>query len=165
MSTLAIGGRRMTLRLLEPGDEPLIRRFYYRLSLDTIYRRFLSPVVPPADNLVRRLMNVDHCRREALIALDEEGIAGVARYAPFGENGFEVAIVVADAWQRRGLGTTLMRRLGHVARTRGIRSFHATILAENRGAKRFLQRISPTASFKFVDGIIEAEVPLQPTTI
>ena len=160
MSTAVLGQERLVLRLLEPSDERLIRRFYYRLSLDTIYRRFLSPVVPPADNLVRRLMNVDHRRREALIALDKDGIAGVARYAPFGEGGFEVAIVVADDRQGLGLGTILMRRLGHIARARGINSFHATIQAENRRAVRFLQRISPRASFRFVDGVIEAEVPL-----
>lgn len=155
----------MVLRLLEPQDERLIRRFYYRLSLDTIYRRFLSPVVPPADNIVHRLMNVDHCRREALIALDGRGIAGVARYAPFGEDGVEVAIVVADDWQRKGLGTMLMRRLGHIARARGIKSFHATIQAENRRAVRFLQRISPRSTFRFVDGVIEAELPLTPGPI
>ena len=160
MSTAVVGRERLVFRLLEPGDETLLRRFYYRLSLDTPYRRFLSPVVPPADSLVRRLMNVDHCRHEALIALDQDGIAGVARYAPFGENGFEVAIVVADDRQGQGLGTMLMRRLGHVARARGIGSFHATIQAENRRAVRFLQRISPRASFRFVDGVIEAEVPL-----
>lgn len=160
MSSAVIGAERMVFRLLEPDDEGLIRRFYYRLSLDTIYRRFLSPVVPPADNIVTRLMNVDHCRREALIALDHDGIAGVARYAPFGEDGFEVAIVVADAWQRQGLGSMLMRRLGHIARGRGIKKFHATIQAENRRAVRFLQRISPGSTFKYVDGVIEAEVPL-----
>lgn len=150
----------MVFRLLEPSDERLIRRFFYRLSLDTVYRRFLSPVVPPADSLVRRLMNIDHCRREALVALDQRGIAGVARYAPFGESGYEVAIVVADDRQGQGLGTMLMRRLGHIARARGITSFHATIQAENRRAVRFLQRISPAASFRFVEGVIEAEVPL-----
>ena len=160
MSTAVIGRERMVFRLLEPADERLIRRFYYRLSLDTIYRRFLSPVVPPADSLVRRLMNIDHCRREALIALDQDGIAGVARYAPFGEGGFEVAIVVADNRQGQGLGTTLMRRLGHIARARGITRFHATIQAENRRAVRFLQRVSPRSTFRFVDGMIEAEVPL-----
>lgn len=160
MSTALIGQERMVFRLLEAADESLIRRFYDRLSRETIYRRFLSPVVPPADTLVRRLMNVDHCRREALIALDQDGIAGVARYAPFGEGGYEVAIVVADDRQGQGLGTMLMRRLGHIARARGITNFHATIQAENRRAVRFLQRISPGSSFRFVDGVIEGEVPL-----
>lgn len=150
----------MVVRLLEPSDESLIRRFYYRLSSDTVYRRFLSPVVPPANSLVRRLMNVDHCRTEAIIALDHDGIAGVARYAPFGD-GFDVAVVVADDWQRQGLGTMLMRRLGHIARLRGIRRFHATIGGENRRSVKFLQKLSPNASFRFADGVVEADIPIE----
>jgi len=43
MTKATVGGRRVRLRLLERADERLIRRFYYRLSPDTIYRRFLGP--------------------------------------------------------------------------------------------------------------------------
>jgi len=163
VSTLAVGGRPVVLRLLEPADADLIRSFYHRLSFETVYRRFMSPVVPPADNLIRRLMNIDHCRREALIAQDGEGVAGVARYAPYDDQRCEVAIVVADEWQRRGLGTLLMRRLGHIARARGITSFHATLLAENRSARLFLQHLWPGAEFRYVDGAVEADIPLRHT--
>jgi GNAT superfamily N-acetyltransferase len=162
LSTVAVGGQPVVLRLLEPAEAEMIRRFYYRLSFETVYRRFMSPVVPPADALLSRLMNIDHCRREALIAQDQDGVAGVARYAPYDDGAAEVAIVVADDWQRRGLGTLLLRRLGHIARTRGIAAFHATLLAENRGAKLFLQHLWPAAVFRFVDGVVEAEIPLRP---
>ena len=149
------------LRLLESTDDDLLSGFFQRLSPETVYRRFLAPI-RPSEILIRRLLNVDHCRREALIALDAEGVAGEVRFAPSGEL-TEVAIVVADAWQRRGLGTLLMTRLAHVARARGITRFHATMLAENRGAKYFLQHFSPQTTFRFVDGVIEADVPLRRT--
>ncbi|HEX2646535.1 MAG TPA: hypothetical protein VHO95_04865, partial [Candidatus Dormibacteraeota bacterium] len=64
-------------------------------------------------------------------------------------------------WQRRGLGMMLIARLAHIARARGIASFHATLLPENRGARMFLQHFSPRTELRFVDGIIEAEVPLR----
>ena len=163
MSTAVVGGRAVSLRLLEPWDHEVLCGFYRRLSPETIYRRFMAPVVPPATALVQRLLNVDHCRRDALVAIDSDGIAGIARFAPFGPAGHEVAIVIADEWQRRGLGTTLLTRLAHIARARGIASFHATLLAENRGARLFLQHFSPRTDFRFVDGIIEAEVPLRQT--
>ncbi len=163
MSTAIVAGAAVSLRLLEPWDREMICAFYQRLSAETIYRRFMAPVVPPANALVQRLLNVDHCRREALVAIDAEGIAGIARFAPFGPADHEVAIVVADEWQRLGLGTTLMTRLAHIAHARGITSFHATLLAENRGARMFLQSFSPRSEFRFVDGIIEAEVPLRHT--
>lgn len=161
MSTALVGGHAVALRLLEPGDRALICNFYDRLSPETIYRRFLAPIVPPAEAVLRRLLNIDHCQREALVALDCEGVAGVVRYATSGDGGHEVAIVVADSWHRKGLGTLLMTRLGHIARTRGISTFQATILAENRGAILFLQHFSANATFRFVDGVIEADVPLR----
>lgn len=159
MSTAVVAGAAVALRLLEPADGDLICGFYRRLSPDTVYRRFMGPI-KPSEMLTQRLLDIDHCRREALIAIDSRGIAGVVRFAPLGEM-TEVAIVVADEWQRRGLGTLLMTRLAHVARARGINMFHATMLPENRGARNFLQHFSPQTRFMFVDGRIEADVPLR----
>lgn len=162
MTGTVVGGRKVNLRLLERGDESLIRRFYYRCSPVTVYRRFLLPVVPPADALVQRLIDVDHRDRDALVAFDDHGIAGIARYAAApGGNSYEVAIVVADDWQRKGLGRMLMRRLGHIARLRGIRSFHATILGDNRGAQAFMRSLSPRVTMRVESGLVEADIPLR----
>jgi GNAT superfamily N-acetyltransferase len=162
MTSAVVGGRRVSLRLLERDDESLIRRFYYRLSPDTVYRRFMAPVVPPADALVRRLTDVNHCDRDALVAFDEQGIAGIARYAvaPGGDI-YDVAVVVADDWQRRGLGRMLMQRLSHIARLRGITSFHATILGDNRRAQAFVRSLSARVTMRVESGVVEAEIPLR----
>ncbi|OLE80711.1 MAG: hypothetical protein AUG06_03725 [Actinobacteria bacterium 13_1_20CM_2_65_11] len=162
MTSTYVGGRRVWLRLLEPGDADLIRSFFWRLSSETIYRRFLSPIKPPANALVKRLVDVDHRDREALIALDERGIVGVARYGTAGSI-HEVAVVVADEWQGRGLGRLLLRRLAHIARARGIASFHATILGDNRCAQSLVLGLSPNSRMRFEDGYLEAEIPLRPT--
>ncbi|OLC24695.1 MAG: hypothetical protein AUJ02_07900 [Chloroflexi bacterium 13_1_40CM_3_65_12] len=162
MTSTYVGGRRVWLRLLEPGDADLIRSFFWRLSSETIYRRFLSPIKPPANALVKRLVDVDHRDREALIALDERGIVGVARYGTAGSI-HEVAVVVADEWQGRGLGRLLLRRLAHIARARGIASFHATMLGDNRRAQSLVLGLSPNSRMRFEDGYLEAEIPLRPT--
>lgn len=164
MTSTIVGGRRVWLRLLEPGDANLIRSFYWRLSTETIYRRFLSPIKPPANALLKRLVDVDHRDREALIALDERGIVGVARYgtASVGAS-HEVAVVVADEWQGRGLGSLLLRRLAHIARARGITSFHATMLGDNRRAQSLILGLSPKTRMRFQDGYLEADIPLRPT--
>jgi GNAT superfamily N-acetyltransferase len=164
MTSTVIAGRRLRLRLLERGDADLIRQFYGRLSSETIYRRFLSPITLPNEALVRRLVDIDHHDRDALIALDAQGIAGIARYgtAPSGGS-HEVAVVVADEWQGRGLGSLLLRRLAHIARLRGIASFHATMLGDNRRAQALVLGLSPRTSMHFEAGYLEADIPLRPT--
>jgi GNAT superfamily N-acetyltransferase len=162
MTSAVIDGKRIALRLLEPEDGNLIRRFYWRLSHDTIYRRFMGPVVPPADALISRLVDVDHRQRDALNALDDRGIAGVARYAAFpAEDTYDVAVVVADDWQGKGLGRLLIRRLAHIARLRGISRFHATMFGDNQRALALVRSLWPRASFSLGAGEIEADIPLR----
>jgi quercetin dioxygenase-like cupin family protein len=120
------------------------------------------PVVPPADELMGRLIDLDHCDRDALIALDARGIAGVARYAALpGQSAYDVAVVVADDWQGKGLGRLLIRRLGHIARLRGISRFHATMFGDNRRALALVRGLSRRATFQYASGKIEADIPLR----
>ena len=163
MTSTLIAGRRLRLRLLERGDADLIRRFYGRLSSETIYRRFLSPITLPNEALVRRLVDIDHHDRDALIALDGDGIAGIARYGTAPSGSHEVAVVVADDLQGRGLGSLLLKRLAHIARLRGIASFHATMLGDNRRAQALVLGLSPRTSMHFEAGYLEADIPLRPT--
>jgi len=162
MTSTLVGGWRVWLRLLEPGDADLLRQFFWRLSSETIYRRFLSPITAPSNALLKRLVDVDHHDREALIAMDERGIAGIARYGTDGSS-HDVAVVVADDWQGRGLGKVLIRRLAHIARMRGIASFHATMLGENRRAQSLVLGLSPKTKMRFQAGYLEADIPLRPT--
>jgi GNAT superfamily N-acetyltransferase len=161
MTTTVVGGTRVWLRLLQPGDSELIRVFFRRLSSETLYRRFLSPVTALNDALLKRLVDIDHCDREALIALDDQGIVGVARYGTGRGESHDVAVVVADDWQGRGLGTLLIRRLAHIARLRGIATFHATMLGDNIRAQSLVRALSTRTSMRFEGGYIEAEIPLR----
>src|SRR5713226_2666219 len=160
MTSTLVGGRRLWLRLLEPGDANLLRRFFWRLSSESVYRRFMAPIHAPSDALLGRLVDVDHCDREALIALDERGIVGVARYGTMGAI-HDVAVVVADDWQGRGVGALLLRRLAHIARARGITSFHATMLGDNRGAQSLVLSLSPKTKIRFEAGYLEADIPIK----
>jgi GNAT superfamily N-acetyltransferase len=160
MTTTVVGGRRLWLRLLEPSDANLLRRFFWRLSSESVYRRFMAPIKAPSNALVERLVDIDHCHREALIALDERGIVGVARYGTVGAT-HDVAVVVADDWQGRGVGALLLRRLAHIARARGITSFHATMLGDNRRAQSLVLGLSPKTKIHFEAGYLEADIPLE----
>jgi GNAT superfamily N-acetyltransferase len=163
MTSTVVDGRRLTLRLLQPGDAELLTRFFWRLSGETVYRRFFYPNRLPNDTLLKKLVDVDHCDREALIALDDKGIVGVARYGTDNGGSHDVAVVVADDWQGRGLGGMLIRRLAHIARMRGIASFHATMLGNNGRAQSLVRGLSPHVTMRFESGYVEADIPLRPT--
>jgi len=163
MTSTVVDGRRVRLRLLQPGDAELITRFFWRLSSETVYRRFFSPIRLPNETLLQKLVDVDHCDREALIALDDQGIAGVARYGSAPGGSHDVAVVVADDWQGHGLGAVLIRRLAHIARLRGIASFHATMLGDNLRARSLVLGLSRNATMRYEGGYLEADIPLRPT--
>jgi len=84
---------------------------------------------------------------------------GVARYA-LGPAGHDLAIVVADAWQRRGVSTVLLCRLMALARSRGIRSFNANLLADNRPVIEMIRHAFPGARFERAGSELEARISL-----
>ncbi len=152
-------GVELRLRSLGPDDLGLLERFFYSLSPESVYRRFMSPIGRPSVELGTRLLAVDHHDREAVAAFHDGEIVGVARYA-LGPAGHDLAIVVADAWQRRGLSTVLLGRLLALARSRGITSFSASLLAENRPVIEMIRQAFPEARFERAGSELEARISL-----
>jgi RimJ/RimL family protein N-acetyltransferase len=131
---------RLGLRVvaMSPALAPALNRFHERLTPATIRNRFFSlhPHLSPAE--LERFTSVDHDDREALVALDGEGeIVAVARFdrlAP-GARTAEVAFVVADAWQHRGVGGALFARLAARAREVGLTRLVADTRADNQAMR------------------------------
>jgi acetyltransferase len=124
------------LRAIEPGDFELEREFVAGLSRTTGYQRLMSARRPSADEL-QRWTRIDRRREGALIAVAQvDGRArqlGIARYAmELGENEAEMAIVVADDWQGRGLGRQLLSALVELARTSGVKRLFGIALSDNQ---------------------------------
>ena len=151
---------RLPIRALTAGDGDLLERFFHTLSPTTVYRRFMSPLPRPTEEMRVRLLAVNHVSSEALAAFNAGQIVGVARYArdPRGEH--DLAVVVADAWQRQGVSRTLLTELAQIALRRGIGSFQGLLLAENRPAIEMLRNIFPGVSFRHGGTEVEAEIPL-----
>jgi RimJ/RimL family protein N-acetyltransferase len=153
--------RTPALAHLEPGDGELLRRFFYRLSRETIYRRFMSPIARPEQVRPERLLDVDHRDREAVLAVVDGEIVGVARYnRRAGSDSADLAVVVADAWQRRGVATRLLAALVASARRAGIARFEVMTLAENRAAIGLLRRLWPGVRLAFSQAVCEGSVSI-----
>lgn len=150
-----------SLARLESSDGMELRRFFYRLSPETIYRRFHSPLARPEQAQPKRLLDIDHHDREAVVAVLDGEIIGVARYARrSGTDSAEVAVVVADDWQRQGLATRMFGALTQLAASAGIRQFTLSMQADNRGALRLLRRFHPDAQLTHSQGIYESTIPV-----
>ena len=148
------------LATLERSDGEALRRLFYRLSPETIYRRFHSPVVRPEQAHPERLLDIDHCNREAVVAVADGEIVGVARYFRHaGADSAELAVVVADDWQRQGLATRMVGGLVELARSAGVERFTASIQPDNRPALALLRRFHPSGA-TFAHGLCEATVPI-----
>jgi GNAT superfamily N-acetyltransferase len=154
------------VRPIDRGDVCRLRRMFDRLSPRSIYFRFFAPIHAPRAGMLEHLADVDHERREALVALVDDEIIGVARYEG-GEAGAdaELAVTVEDAWQHRGLGALLSRRLARLACDRGFDAFTATVLGENRAALNLLRKVSPVAEVRFASGQYGVYAPLRSETI
>ena len=151
-----------TLARLEGSDGPELNRFFYRLSPETIYRRFHSPLVRPEQTQPKRLLDIDHHDREAVVAVLDGEIVGVARYTRrSGADMAEVAVVVADEWQRQGLATRMLAALNELAAAAGIRQLTLSMQADNRAALRLLRSFHPDAALTHEQGIYEATVPVR----
>jgi RimJ/RimL family protein N-acetyltransferase len=149
------------LACLESSDGPELLRFFYRLSPETLYRRFHSPLTRPEQAQPARLLDIDHHDREAVVAVLDGEIVGVARYARrSGDDTAEVAVVVADDWQRQGLATRMLGALTQLAEPAGIRHFTLSMQADNRAALGLLRRFRPDAALTHSQGIYEAKVPV-----
>src|SRR5438046_1185826 len=108
-------GERVRLRPIRPDDEPRLSELYDRSSRDTRYQRFFTVMRRLPPDWAYFLANVDYDRRLALVAEDVTApttrLIGVARYEPGGDDIAEIALVVEDAWQGKGVGTRARRAL------------------------------------------------------
>ena len=129
-------GTRLRIRPIRPDDEPRLGDLYSRLSHDTAYQRFFTVMRQLPSDWLHHFANVDYRRRLALVAEHDtpEGprLVGVGRYEPTDEDDLaEVAFVIEDSWQGRGLGTLLLERVLAAAASRGIWRFQAYVLTDN----------------------------------
>ncbi len=134
---VAADGGTVHIRPIRPGDADALVTFHGGLSQRTRYLRYFSayPRIPERD--LHRFTHVDHHDRVALVAELAGEIIAVGRYERHADTDqAEVAFVVADQHQGRGIGSVLLEHLAAAAREIGVRRFEAVVLAENVGMIR-----------------------------
>ena len=152
-------GERVRVRPIRPDDEPRLSELYDRLSRDTRYHRFFTVMRRLPPDWAHFLANVDYDRRFAVVAEDlaapATSLVGVARYEPSEPGVAELAVVVEDGWQGKGLGTLLLTELFRAAADNGITRFRAWVLAENRRMLELLARHAEILERRIEQGVVE----------
>ena len=159
-------GTRARMRPIRTDDAPRLVALYDHLSRDTRYHRFFSVMRRLPIDWARFLADVDYESRLALVIEspeDADTLIAVARYEPAGEPGAaEVAFVVQDAWQDRGIGTVLFSELLAAAELNGIRRFRAWVLADNRRMLDLIARLGEVSRRSIEHGVVELSFTARP---
>jgi GNAT superfamily N-acetyltransferase len=137
------GGSAVVIRRIGTEDAQALQQFFRDLSPASRYRRFLRAIRELPDDMLARFTHPDPADEAVLVASPARAwtrIIGMAQYAGAGESS-EIAVAVADAWQRQGLGYQLLGSLLSVAVDAGIERIHADVLADNHAMLQLAHKL------------------------
>jgi acetyltransferase len=160
-------GTQVLIRPIREDDAEDLQEAFQRLSMESIYLRFLSVKKELTDEEARTLSTVDYTARMAFVATCNENgreiVVGVSRYALLDASKPEMAesaVVVADEYQGRGIGKLLLRRLVSYARTKGIHYLRGNMQIGNNRMLELVKRSGLPHKPRFVDGIWEVTIDI-----
>jgi acyl-CoA synthetase (NDP forming)/RimJ/RimL family protein N-acetyltransferase len=161
---LADGGT-AHLRPIWPDDADRLVALHSRLSPESIRYRYFAPHPTLSPREVEWFTHVDHDDRVALVAVLGDDLLAVARYDRIpGTDTAEVAFVVDDAHQRRGLAAVLLEHLAAIAAERDIRGFEADVLPDNLRMARVFTDAGYRPSHSYERDSVHFVFPIEPTT-
>jgi len=163
-------GTPVTIRPIRPEDEPLMVRFHERLSEQSVYLRFFQPLKlsqRTAHERLTRICFIDYDREMALVAerkdpdTETRDLLGAARLTKIeGTEEAEFSILIADPYQRQGLGTELLRRLIRIGRDEHLKKIRADILPDNTAMQRVCKKLGFRLRHDIGDPLVSAELDL-----
>ena len=156
-------GRPVHIRPIRPSDSDGLADFHRSLSQETIYLRFFAPYPELTERDVHRFTHVDYVDRVALVATVADQLVGVGRYDRVADGEAEVAFVVHDEHQGRGLGSVLLEHLAAAARERGISRFTAEVLPTNRRMLATFHEAGYEPTARLEDGVVLLSFAIEPT--
>jgi acetyltransferase len=163
-------GTEVLIRPIRPEDEPLMVHFHQTLSERSVYLRYFQ--VSKLDHRttherLTRICFTDYDRDIVLIAIatgtdNQSLIAGVGRLSKLhGSNEAEFAMLISDQYQRRGLGTELLRRVTEIGNAEGLQRISALVLRENNEMQAVGRRLGYTIRSTDDPAVVLASKELQ----
>jgi acyl-CoA hydrolase/GNAT superfamily N-acetyltransferase len=152
------------VRPVRMSDEEALQDLFYSLSNESARQRFMTykKAYPHAE--MQQLVDADYVETLALVASDPKSgeLIAMARYDMDPATRFgDIAFAVRDVWQRRGIGSVLMRRMLEAARANGLRGFSADVLVGNRGMLMVFQQSGLVVQSRFDGSCYHLEMPFE----
>ncbi|RLB23919.1 MAG: acetyl-CoA hydrolase [Deltaproteobacteria bacterium] len=153
-------GLEILLRPVKISDEPLLKDFVYSLSDQSLYRRFISRRTDMPHEFLQKFVIIDYAEEMAIFAVlkhaKKEEIIGVGRYfIDKNTHTAETAFAVRDDFQKRGIGTELLKYLTYLAQKQGLLGFTAEVLVENRPMLHIFQKMGFDMQKRISSGVYE----------
>ena len=161
-------GLEILLRPVKISDEPLLKDFFYSLSDQSLYRRFMSARKDMPHERLQDFVIIDYSRETLLLAVlqkDEiEEVVGVGQYGiDETTHSAEVAFAVRDDRQGQGIGTELLSYLTVLAKRQGLLGFTAEVLFENRPMMQVFESAGFDLEKKSTQGVFELKMTFRET--
>jgi acetyl coenzyme A synthetase (ADP forming)-like protein len=158
-------GSSLHLRPIRPEDVNGLLEFHKRLSPRSVYFRYFSPLPELGEERARVLATVDYENTFALVGELGGRLVGVARYYrdEKAHDHAEVAFLIEDALQGRGIATRMLERLAEIAREKGITTFDAYVLGDNRKMMDVFMHTGFAVKRRLDGGVFQVSFPITPT--
>ncbi len=155
-------GTLISFRSMNPTDEPATRDLFYSLSQETVFYRYMQHLNRIPRKQLQNYVYVDHRNEVAIVGtLPEahgEDIIAIGRYyLDQKTNRAEVAFVVRDEWQKRGIGSFVMRHLANIAKRNGIAGFTAEVMRDNRAMQTVINHSGLKVTSALREGVYHFE--------
>ncbi|GCD89423.1 GNAT family N-acetyltransferase [Nocardioides sp. LS1] len=156
-------GRTAHIRPITSADAELLVEFYARVSDQSKYYRFFSPMPHLSERDVARFTQVDHVNRVAFVLTLSGKMIAVGRYDVVRPREAEVAFLVEDQHQGRGIAQLLLEHLAQAGRERGVDRFVAEVLPDNSRMIQTFRDAGYRVASEYEDGVLMLEFPIDPT--
>ncbi|HPO46720.1 MAG TPA: GNAT family N-acetyltransferase, partial [Spirochaetota bacterium] len=163
-------GLKLLLRPVRISDEPLLKDFFYSLSDRSIYRRFISTRKDMHHERLQEFVIIDYTREMVILAvieqLQKDRVVGIAQY---GKQEYahtaEVAVVISDDFQNKGVGTELLSYVTFLAKKEGLLGFTAEVLVENRPMLHLFEKMGFIIEKRSGAGVYELKMQFRGETL
>jgi len=145
------------------SDEPLLKDFFYSLSDNSLYRRFISVRKDMPHERLQQFVAIDYTQQLVILAIIPQGekeiIVGVGQYALIEKaHTAEVGFAVRDEYQNKGTGTESLSTLTYLAKRQGLLGFYAEVLVENRAMLHLFEKMGFDIKKRREEGVYEMEM-------